>query len=623
MMKSIFTRPVFINPQAYLVIPELALIHRSTPYDFSSNKYVFQVITTGQIEGKLLQAGNEYILHLDLYSKDGNVVLGEFYLDGSYIESADNFVLEQSNGFVTITFGDKGDENISYPGLIAAWSAKGKSNDDEDRAILKDLTGNGYDITLNGFAFSEMSGYGGYPLGIGRKHYDECKFYQTIKSKIPNIKTLRINISGIDELKLQSASRGKIEITDGGSKVFYTIITDGYYEYDIPLEYETFMIRFGGGANETIPCNVTVEETPEYPDALVFDGVDDYGINENMPILTDYTVIVNRRYIETERNSCLISKAAGVDEGAFIMELIQGDSNETLNLSFGNSGRSKLYTSTGISWLNTTSYNGIRVAKGGSIDTNKIFIGTIRKGDARSFKGAFYSAYLFDRSLDEQEIKSFIRKYIDPEYLLPSEIPTPDCYYDFTNGDNTASDVATIKDLSGNENDAVAHNFAWNEEGSGYKDGALVFDGVDDYVSLGAFDSGFKTVFIKCLWSQDSKIIYDQRNNSDDFENAINTAGTYAYNGRNRNGKTYINGVLNTSITSGELKRKTHLITSELILGEKTSIPYIGCANNKSFNVDIKLYKFLGFKEALTEEQINAIIKKYNLLDGVDEIEVS
>ena len=37
----------------------------------------------------------------------------------------------------------------------------------------------------------------------------------------------------------------------------------------------------------------------------------------------------------------------------------------------------------------------------------------------------------------------------------------------------------------------------------------------------------------------------------------------------------------------------------------------------------MNLYKFLGFKEALTEEQIQAIIKKYNLLDGVDEIEIS
>ncbi len=51
---------------------------------------------------------------------------------------------------------------LVYPGLIAAWSAKGKTNEDVDRNVLKDLTGNGHDITLNNFAYSGMSGYGGY-----------------------------------------------------------------------------------------------------------------------------------------------------------------------------------------------------------------------------------------------------------------------------------------------------------------------------------------------------------------------------------------------------------------------------------------------------------------------------
>lgn len=103
MLQSIFTRPVFINPQAYLVIPELALLHKCVPYDFSSNEYIFQVITTGQIKGKLIQAGNEYILHLDLYSDEGNIVLGEFYLDDNQINQ-DAFDLDQTNGMITLTF---------------------------------------------------------------------------------------------------------------------------------------------------------------------------------------------------------------------------------------------------------------------------------------------------------------------------------------------------------------------------------------------------------------------------------------------------------------------------------------------------------------------------------------
>lgn len=105
MIQSIFARPVFINPQAYLVIPELVLINRSIPFDFSSNQYVFQVITTGQIEGKLLYASNKYILHLDLFTNNGNVVLGEFYLENNDI-NPNSFILEQTKGFVTLKFED-------------------------------------------------------------------------------------------------------------------------------------------------------------------------------------------------------------------------------------------------------------------------------------------------------------------------------------------------------------------------------------------------------------------------------------------------------------------------------------------------------------------------------------
>lgn len=211
-------------------------------------------------------------------------------------------------------------------------------------------------------------------------------------------------------------------------------------------------------------------------------------------------------------------------------------------------------------------------------------------------------------------------------------VPTPDCYYDFTNGDNTASDVATIKDLSGNGNDAVAHNFAWNEEGSGYKDDALYFDGVDDYVSLDAFDSGFKTIFMVYTFFSPYLFIYDQRNNIIDGENALTTNNAEpCYYGRNKGGITYINGLLNdykpglrNSIYPVNTKGKKHLITCAFINEVNTTTPIIANRYDKEYQyMKMNLYKFLGFKEALTEEQIQAVIKKYNLLDGVDKIEVS
>lgn len=204
-------------------------------------------------------------------------------------------------------------------------------------------------------------------------------------------------------------------------------------------------------------------------------------------------------------------------------------------------------------------------------------------------------------------------------------VPTPDCYYDFSQGSNDDENRETIKDYSGNGKDAVAHNFAWNEEGSGYKDGALYFDGVDDYVNLGAFDSGFKTMFMVIKPFVINKILYDQRQVA-----TINSQfaiyldkSTVAYNARNTKGITYINSVLNNKLLTRELINKKQCITIFNNSNLEKRIPLIGTDISYQLNEKMALYKFLGFKEALTEEQIQAVIKKYNLLDGVDEIEVS
>lgn len=57
-----------------------------------------------------------------------------------------------------------------------------------------------------------------------------------------------------------------------------------------------------------------------YPDALVFDGVDDYGVCDNFPILTKekgYTVVVLRQIIST-KTSGVVSKFNTSSDGAFL-----------------------------------------------------------------------------------------------------------------------------------------------------------------------------------------------------------------------------------------------------------------------------------------------------------------
>lgn len=639
------------------------------------------------------------------------------------------------------------DGNINYPGLIAAWSAKGKSNDDADRAILKDLTGNGHDITLNGFAFSKMSGYGGYnhlaftiPWKIGDINYIDIfrniNYFTLTFSKIINNafiwynnflfngNALKLKVSGLSEKVAIYVNYGdnKQNLINGENIILFD-------DLDNTLLYFATSTLFEN-------ANVRVELLPEYPDALVFDGVDDYGVNEDMPILTDYTIIAERELFEIQgvSDKGFISYSKGLSSGRLgdLFGLETFYNNKFWAVSFASQTKIDVNKNKSVVYQNKLNYNGIIINSGtiSNIDVYKML--RLGRNTHSYIPFAFYSAYLFDRSLDEQEIKAFIRKYIDPEYLLPSEeIPTPDCYYDFSQGSNDDTDRNTIKDYSGNGNDAVAHNFGWNEN-SGYGGcanfvqwnnvrnnyigsitsnkiyisksktdskpilyspsirslmkfkvegllqnqsirfgsdinnstllevtqdgiyevdwnkststrciiptfigecditiellpeypGALVFDGVDDYVSLDAFDSGFKTMFMVCNpRNKSNAFLYEQRKNTElPYDYGLYTYNSVAYNIRNANA-TYINGIKNTKVFTKDLNNKKILISVNSKLTQLNK-PTISVGITGSYS-DMALYKFLGFKEALTEEQIQTVIKKYNLLDGVDEIEVS
>lgn len=533
----------------------------------------------------------------------------------------------------------KSDSNIHYPGLIAAWSAKGKSNGDTDRAVLRDLTGNGHDLTLNNFAFGGMSGYGGFKYGNGKYAYTSIRAGQVVFEKTPVNGDFSFKTTG-----LKDALDGAYTLTLSITAYFNDGSTGGtqfnhdtneynpgkeYYTYHIPEGATHISMEFYGmGSNPN--CDVTIEFLPEYPDALVFDGVDDHGVNSEMPILTDYTLIVKREILDDFSVRCMVASYTGsptIDYGPFWFEY---KTDIVRTYSFGKGTPISLNKSKFVSYQTKSKYNGIDISFNDSLSSGKtIVIGGFHSYRNIDINMAFYSAYLFDRSLDEQEIKAFIRKYIDADYYLPSKIVTPTVYYDFTNGDNMSETRGTIVDLSGNGNDAKAKNFAWNDEGSGYKDGALQFDGTDDYVEL-LTPKKFRTVFIVVNWETINKMIYGQRDMSAspaEQNNAIYTSigGTLAYRARNVDGITYVNGKKNVSLISDELDNRKHCIT-EIFTNTGTNNctgTIIGASTGPQHFMKMSLYKFLAFEEELTEKQIQYVIEKYNLLDGVDEIEIS
>ena len=138
-----------------------------------------------------------------------------------------------------------------------------------------------------------------------------------------------------------------------------------------------------------------------YEGALVFDGVDDYGICNNLPILDDYTVIC-RRVLENNTKNVVASKSVVAGNGAFIFEY---GNNATYSFSEYTSGLA-VNLKDSVSYQTKNSYNGSTITVGNGEDTDTLTLGIIREGDSRLLKGAIYYFALYNKSLTPEEIET-------------------------------------------------------------------------------------------------------------------------------------------------------------------------------------------------------------------------
>lgn len=90
---------------------------------------------------------------------------------------------------------------------------------------------------------------------------------------------------------------------------------------------------------------------------------------------------------------------------------------------------------------------------------------------------------------------------------------------------------------------------------------ALVTDGVDDYGQVQNLQQGVKMLFYTCNPFSLNKIFYDQTKQGWRKFNIYNQADKIAYNERNENGVTYIDGTINNSLLANNLLNVKHIIT--------------------------------------------------------------
>ena len=136
---------------------------------------------------------------------------------------------------------------------------------------------------------------------------------------------------------------------------------------------------------------------------------------------------------------------------------------------------------------------------------------------------------------------------------------------------------------------------------------ALVTDGVDDYGQIQNLQHGVKVLFVTINPFIDGKFIYDQRlNNIEPWLFAVfNNKGSIAYNSRNSNGKTYIDGTLNESTIVSALLNKKQIITivNNDVTGDKTKTPvFFSNTDHDSGWISSAFYNSIGFDSVPTKE---------------------
>jgi hypothetical protein len=139
---------------------------------------------------------------------------------------------------------------------------------------------------------------------------------------------------------------------------------------------------------------------------------------------------------------------------------------------------------------------------------------------------------------------------------------------------------------------------------------ALVTDGVDDYGQVQNLQQGVKMLFYTCNNFRLGQQLYDQRkvgydNVTSSYFSIFAESNSIAYNARNVDGSTYIDGVLNETIIADNLLEKKAIIT--IVNGsadsEKTGTPsFFSLYNNLGYFGTLAFYNSIGFDSVPTKQ---------------------
>lgn len=301
---------------------------------------------------------------------------------------------------------------------------------------------NGYNIKMYNMLWDKQSGIGNYPISFkdyiylparGTVEINRDSFVITSNTSTGNL--LEVNT----KTKVLPAYKVKIEgtstIKEGNLKwritttaavtTYIDIFEDGIY--DIPAAPQTEEAAYSGWCiskyNETVNVKVTLLAIDDITDAIVLNGIDNFGKVIDVPIWKDYTICALRKWLYTASVDngigvgSLVSKSKVGQDGAFIAEQsFLLNPNKTAGYNFGADNSSLLNDkinekSFAIQTKYTYGINRQTLSVGSGLDTNTLWFGTVRDNDTRFSYLALWNLMLFPYTMSNFILERQLKKY--------------------------------------------------------------------------------------------------------------------------------------------------------------------------------------------------------------------
>lgn len=390
-------------------------------------------------------------------------------------------------------------------------------------------------------------------------------FWQIICLPLQSVDSYRIKVTGLPEgFTIKGRlGYGSIQITQDG-------------EYDIKsytnssstnTSYPGFYLA-GDNVND-VDCNIVVEEIPTKQ------SVPTNEILKANPYLQDFSG--NNRPLKL--NNFLFAAMSGVGGYTLNAKSYHNRSNIMVG-TFGDYSieiTAKVTDILGIVWTKNGVGDSNSVAVGETL-TRPAFTITV-EGMPDDLKWGMYESGGTDKGNGTFEIPA----------------------YTYTNNTETVKTKFVGLTFSQNTFDNVDIKFTFQP----LYPNALVTDGVDDYGVVENLQQGVKMLFYTCNPFSLNKIFYDQTKQGWRKFNIYNQTDKIAYNERNENGVTYIDGNLNSLLLANDLVNKKQIITivNEGSDANNTISPiYFSVNQHNGYFANLAFYNSIGFDSVPTKQ---------------------